>query len=236
MSLIPATQDVAVADLRPHPRNYRTHPDDQLAQLAHSIEQLGFFRPVVLAQDGTILAGHGIVLAAQRLGRTHVPAIRLPLHPLDKRALKVLVSDNESRNLAMPDDRALTELLKELQTADSLMGTGFSEASLAALLFATRPATEVPDLDRAAEWAGTGHPHDPGSRPAVRVIFTVATADALPSLLAVVGASPENVMKYSGGGKLLTLRWPLQERLAPGALTGAAPEGATVKKRGKTPQ
>jgi hypothetical protein len=69
---------VPVASLKPHPVNYRKHPE---AQLKH------------------IEAGHGVVLAAQRLKKAKVPVIRLPLAADDLRALKVLTSDEEARRV-----------------------------------------------------------------------------------------------------------------------------------------
>jgi ParB-like chromosome segregation protein Spo0J len=142
--------------LQPHPRNYQEHPDDQLDQIEQSIRLHGFYRNVIVAQDNTILAGHGVVEAARRMGRTRVPIIRLPLDPLEPRALKVLTSDNEINNLAVVDDRALTDLLREIMTDadDSLEGTGFTGEQLAALTYITRPESEVATRDAAAEWVG----------------------------------------------------------------------------------
>ncbi len=54
---------VPIAELKPHPRNYKKHPADQLAHLEASLKQYGQFRNVVVARDSTILAGHGVVAA-----------------------------------------------------------------------------------------------------------------------------------------------------------------------------
>jgi len=94
---------VPVASLKPHPVNYRKHPEDQLRHIERSVKEHGFYRNVVVARDGTILAGHGVVLAAKRLKRDKVPVIRLPLAADDLRALKVLTSDNEISRLAEVD-------------------------------------------------------------------------------------------------------------------------------------
>lgn len=147
---------MAVDALRPHPRNYRTHPEDQLAHIEQSLRLHGFYRNIVIARDGTILAGHGVVLAARRLGLEEVPVIRLDIGPDDARALQVLTGDNEIANLGDVDDRELTELLRELATEDwdLLLGTGFSEQQLAALALVTRPTSELADLEAAGEWLG----------------------------------------------------------------------------------
>ena len=150
------TEWVDLDTLHPHPRNYQTHPDDELEHIIESIRTHGFYRNIVIAQDGTILAGHGVVEAIRRLGHTHIPAIRLPYAYNDPHALKLLIGDNEIRHLATVDDRILTELLKELVDIDSseLLGTGYDEMMLANLLMTTRPASEIADLDAAAQWVG----------------------------------------------------------------------------------
>ena len=145
-----------VADLKPHPRNYQKHPDDQLDHIIKSIETHGFYRNIVVAQDNTILAGHGVAEAVKKMGRKRVPVIRLPIAPDDPRALKVLTSDNEINNLAEVDDRALTEMLKEIlhSNQDGLDGTGFNPEQLGALAMITRFEHEIADKNAANEWVG----------------------------------------------------------------------------------
>lgn len=143
-----------VSDLKPHPRNYQQHPDDQLDQIIASIETHGFYRNIVVAQDNTILAGHGVVEAVKKMGRRRVPVIRLPLDPDEPRALKVLTSDNEINNLAEVDDRGLTEMLREIMNEEGLEGTGFNDQQFALLTMVTRPASEIQDINEAAEWIG----------------------------------------------------------------------------------
>lgn len=162
---------VAIADLKPHPENYQAHPEDQLAHLAESLAQHGFYRNVVIAEDNTLLAGHGIVQAAQAQGYTQVPAVRLPIAADDPEALQVLIGDNELARLVMKDDRALAELLKSLNGDDPtlLLGTGFDVQMLAQLaeqagmlppgLGEESPRAAVePQIDRADElrhkWGG----------------------------------------------------------------------------------
>ena len=73
----PALEVLALKDLRPHPRNYREHPEDQLAHLKQSIQKHHIYRNIVIARDGTILAGHGVVEAAKALGLETIPGCRL---------------------------------------------------------------------------------------------------------------------------------------------------------------
>lgn len=150
------TARLSIDDLTAHPRNYQQHPDAQLDEIAESIRSSGFYRNVVIARENVILAGHGVVEAVRRMGGTHVPAIRLDIDADDPRALKVMTSDNEISNLAIGDDRALTELLREIMhdAPEGLSGSGFDDEQLAALTFVTRDESEVRDKDAAREWVG----------------------------------------------------------------------------------
>jgi ParB-like chromosome segregation protein Spo0J len=196
----------SLEELRPHPRNYRTHPDDQLDHIARSLDLHGFYRNVVVARDGTVLAGHGVVLAARRAGRTHVPVIRLDLDPDDDRALMVLVSDNEIAALAERDDRVLTELLKDLaaEGVEELLGSGYSGEQLAALTMVTRPASEVADMYEAAEWLGL-----PGFEPAKRspqVTVKLDSEDDREALLRLLRVS--HIHKRLIAANLWVVWWP----------------------------
>jgi ParB-like chromosome segregation protein Spo0J len=150
------TERVNLSQLKPHPQNYQVHPDDQLEHIMKSIKAHGYYRNVVIARDGTILAGHGIVQATTKMGKSRVPVIRLDLDPNEPRALKVLISDNEINNLAEVDDRLLTGLLRDIMQSDdnSLLGTGFNEEQAAALTMISRHASEIANKDEAAEWLG----------------------------------------------------------------------------------
>jgi ParB-like chromosome segregation protein Spo0J len=147
---------VPISSVRPHPRNYRVHPDDQIAHLIESIKENGLYRNIVVARDGTILSGHGVTQAAKKMGLESIPVVRLDLDPSEPRALKVLAGDNEIGHLAEIDDRLLSEILKEVKDSDieGLLGTGYDEAMLANLVFVTRPESEIQDMDEAAAWVG----------------------------------------------------------------------------------
>lgn len=154
---------VAIADLKPHPRNDGTHPPAQLDHLKASLTQHGLYRNVVIAEDGTLLAGHGVVQAAQQLGYTHVRAERRPYGPDDPRAIQILLGDNHIARLREQDDRMLAELLQGLAAEDpaALLGTGYDAESLAALVTAQELGTGTdggeagrdvePQIDRAEE-------------------------------------------------------------------------------------
>jgi ParB-like nuclease domain len=142
--------------LRPHPENYKRHPEDQLRHIEASLRQNGVYRDVVVARDNTILAGHGVVQAARNIGLAAIRVVRLDVDPASPRALKVLALDNELPKFAEGDDRALAEILRRILVEDSaaLLGTGFDQQNLAALLMVTRPTSEIRDMSAAAEWVG----------------------------------------------------------------------------------
>jgi hypothetical protein len=201
---------VALDDLREHPQNYRTHPDDQLEHIVASIKAHGFYKNIVIARDNTVLAGHGAYLAARIVRLTHVPCRRLDLEPDDPRALAVLTGDNEIAGLAEVDDRALTELLKRIYASadndeQALLGTGFDPRMLANLAMVTRPASEIATRDEAAEWVGMPS-YDPDAVPEpIRVIVSVRTDADRVALLKLLGV--ENWTE-----KTRATWWPVKQR------------------------
>ena len=83
-----------LAALVPYAENARTHSDSQVAQIAGSIREFGFVNPVLVDADGVLIAGHGRVMAAKRLGLATVPVLRLGhLSPAQARALRL--ADNQ---------------------------------------------------------------------------------------------------------------------------------------------
>lgn len=200
------TTRVSIDELKPHPRNYRQHPDDQLEHIIRSIEAHGFYRNIVVARDGTILTGHGVVQAARKMGKKRIPVIRLDISPDEPRAIKVLTSDNEIGNLAETDDRALTELLREIVgTDEGLIGTGFSEQQLAALTFVTRPASEIGTIDEASEWVGM--PEYVPNTPVFKVIVNCDSVEDREAFLKFVNAE----VRYAKLGTI-SIWWPEKQR------------------------
>ena len=86
-------QTVPVSDLTPDPRNARLHSDRQVKQIARSIESFGFNVPILIDAAGQVVAGHGRLLAARRLGWTEVPAIRLD-HLSEAQVRAFAIADN----------------------------------------------------------------------------------------------------------------------------------------------
>ena len=123
-----------VSDLTPYARNSRTHSDEQVAQIAASIKEWGWTVPVLIEPDGGIIAGHGRVMAAQRLGITEVPCmIADGWSEGQKRAY--IIADNKLALNAGWDDEMLRVEFAELGDMGFDLGlTGFGEMELGALL------------------------------------------------------------------------------------------------------
>ena len=68
---------IGIEKLIPYVKNSRTHSDEQVAQIAASIKEFGFNNPVLIGEDDVIIAGHGRVMAARKIGLMEVPCIRL---------------------------------------------------------------------------------------------------------------------------------------------------------------
>jgi len=121
------------AKLVPYARNARTHSDAQVAQIAASIAEFGFTNPILAGSDGVIVAGHGRLAAAQKLGLEMVPVVVLDhLTPTQRRAL--VIADNRIAENAGWDDELLAIELHELNAADfdmALIGFDASELSSA---------------------------------------------------------------------------------------------------------
>jgi len=128
------TERRPVSSLTPYARNSRTHSDEQVAQIAASIKEWGFTTPVLIDPDGGIIAGHGRVMAAQRLGLEDVPCIIAQgWTEAQKRAY--VIADNKLALNAGWDEDLLKIELKDLD-ADGfdLSLTGFSGDELAVFL------------------------------------------------------------------------------------------------------
>lgn len=130
------------AKLVPYARNARTHSDDQVTQIAASIAEFGFTNPILAGSDGVIVAGHGRLAAAQKLGLEAVPVVVLDhLSPTQRRAL--VIADNRIAENAGWDEAMLRIEMADLQDADfDLSLTGFDADALAELMAGDEPDGE----------------------------------------------------------------------------------------------
>ena len=127
---------VKITELKPYPKNARTHSPKQIHQIAKSIKTFGFTNPVLIDKDNCILAGHGRVEAAKMAGLTEVPVVQIShLTPAQKKAY--IVADNRLAELAGWDKDLLRVELEELQAIDcdfDLTVTGFDTADIDVIL------------------------------------------------------------------------------------------------------
>jgi DNA modification methylase len=119
--------------LIPYARNSRTHSDEQVSQIAASIKEFGFTNPVLIDESGGIIAGHGRVMAARKLGLSEVPTLTLSgLSETQKRAY--VIADNRLALNAGWDEEMLRVEFEALKETDfNLELTGFSLDEIDAL-------------------------------------------------------------------------------------------------------
>lgn len=110
MDNFPDYKTVATSTLIPYARNSRTHSDEQVAQIAASIREFGFLNPIIIDGDNGIIAGHGRVLAAQKLGMESLPCIEAA-HLTDAQRRAYVIADNKlALNAGWDDDLLRVEL------------------------------------------------------------------------------------------------------------------------------
>ena len=126
-------QFTKVSDLIPYIKNSRTHDDAQIAQIASSIKEFGWTNPILVDGDNGIIAGHGRLMAARKLGMDEVPTIELTgMTDLQKKAY--IIADNKLALNAGWDNELLGIELTELGDARfDLDLTGFSVDEISSL-------------------------------------------------------------------------------------------------------
>ena len=132
--MTPKIEQVAVADLIPYASNSRTHSDAQIAQIAASIREFGWTNPILIDGDNGLIAGHGRLLAARKLGMEIVPAIVLDhLTKAQQRAL--VIADNQLALNAGWDMELLKAEIEDLKLEDfDIDLLGFDDKFLDGLL------------------------------------------------------------------------------------------------------
>src|SRR5690606_15021416 len=156
--------------LRAYTRNPRTHSDEQVAQIAASIVEFGWTNPVLVSGDGTVIAGHGRLDAARRLGLDAVPVLVLD-HLTEAQRRAYVIADNKLALNAGWNEELLTAELHALNgDGFDLALTGFDETELDRLLAplddmeATSPDGDTGESSDAADNAPEP-PRNPVSRP-----------------------------------------------------------------------
>jgi DNA modification methylase len=134
MKTFPKHKVVGIDGLIPYALNSRTHSDAQVAQIAASIKEFGFLNPIIIDGENGIIAGHGRVLAAQKLGMSELPVVEAD-HLTDAQRKAYVIADNRLALNAGWDNQVLTTELAALQELDfDLDLLGFDGKELAELL------------------------------------------------------------------------------------------------------
>ena len=121
-----------IGQLKAYARNARTHSEQQIRHLATSITRFGFVSPIIIDEADVVVAGHGRLAAARRLGLSNVPTVRLS-HLNDAQIRALRLADNRLAELAGWDKQLLAIELQELATLDlgfEVEDFGFTAADL----------------------------------------------------------------------------------------------------------
>lgn len=144
----PDYKKVAVSSLIPYARNSRTHSDGQVAQIAASIREFGFLNPIIIDGDNGIIAGHGRVLAAQKLGLESLPCIEA-IHLTDVQRRAYVIADNKIPEFAGWNDEILMLEFSDLANEGfDLSLTGFNIDEISKIFDETKGVKVEDGIDK----------------------------------------------------------------------------------------
>jgi DNA modification methylase len=129
-------ENLAIVDLIPDPHNARQHDEKNLKAIEGSLKEFGQRKPIVITEDGVIVAGNGTVEAAKRLGWTEIEAVKIPNDWTADKIKAFAIADNRTAELATWNQEVLTSQLLELEAE----GWELAEFGFEAL--------ELPDEDK----------------------------------------------------------------------------------------
>ena len=130
----------------PYARNSRTHSPQQVDKIAASIREFGFLNPIIVDGENGIIAGHGRVMAAQKLGLADLPVIEAS-HLTDAQRRAYVIADNRLALDAGWDNEMLRIEIAELRSMDfDISLTGFDVEEIDAIQFDDDAETDMPDL------------------------------------------------------------------------------------------
>ena len=122
---------VSTDSLFPYISNSRTHSDDQVTQIAASIKEFGFLNPILIDSSSSIIAGHGRLLAAKKLGLSEVPVLRIE-HLTEAQRKAYIIADNKLALNAGWDTEILKAEIEHLsELAFDIELLGFDDVELA---------------------------------------------------------------------------------------------------------
>jgi ParB-like chromosome segregation protein Spo0J len=136
----------SVESLIPYARNARTHSDEQVAQIAASIKEWGWTTPVLVDETGQIIAGHGRVMAARKLGIEEIPVMVASGWSEAQRRAYVLADNQLAANAGWDMDLLKVELQDIGNMSFDLDKIGFNVDELNDLIANVEPLSEMPTL------------------------------------------------------------------------------------------
>jgi DNA modification methylase len=128
---------ILIENLKPYKHNARTHSAKQIAQIARSIKEFGFNNPVLIDEDNTIIAGHGRVEAAKKLGLTEIPVVKIT-HLTEAQKRAYILADNRLAEKAGWDKDILAielQNLVDIEEGFDISITGFETAEIDLMLY-----------------------------------------------------------------------------------------------------
>lgn len=222
-----AIEQCPITALTAYARNARTHSAAQIEQLRGSMREWGFTIPVLVAEDGTVIAGHGRVEAARLEGYEAVPVIvARGWTPAQIRAY--VIADNRLAENAGWDDALLVSELEALSLDGFAVGlTGFSETDIDRLLHGARGRDDEDDVPEALERNVTA-PGDVWVLGAHRLVCGDST-DAEAARLALAGVRPALMVTDPPYGVEYDADWRNRVQMKPGERVGAHGSRSTGK-------
>jgi hypothetical protein len=126
----PQIEQWAIERLKPYARNSRTHSAEQVEKIVASIRRFGFTNPILVAEDGTIIAGHGRTMAAKKLGLKTLPVIVASGWSAEERKAYVITDNKVALDAGWDEDILKLELGELAEANFDLSLTGFGEDDL----------------------------------------------------------------------------------------------------------
>lgn len=154
-------------DLVPYERNARTHSEAQVDKIVASIQEFGFMNPVLIDKDHVVIAGHGRLKAAKRLGLLKVPCIQFE-HLTDAQRRAYTLADNRiAEDSTWDADMLMLEMEELSELGFDTSAIGFTETDLKALGFDYEQVLKMEDAEA-----------DPSGEVKVSITFAASDFDA----------------------------------------------------------
>jgi|TARA_R110002050_G_scaffold2506_2_gene14503 ParB-like chromosome segregation protein Spo0J len=171
--------------LIPYARNARTHSDEQVAQLAASIKEWGWTTPVLVDEDGEIIAGHGRVMAARKLGIEEVPTMTASGWTKAQKQAYVLADNQLPQNAGWDMDLLKIEMQGLEDEGFDLELIGFGEGEITNILL----PTEVGETDATEEWEGMPDFEQDDKKSFRHVVVHFENNDDVKEFFSIIGQS-----------------------------------------------